>query len=90
MLDMYAISACFCNLRGRTLVYSNRQWKLCLSSLCFRKSKKKRSCFDYFSLVVFQMKVKSRAVLPLMFLGHSFSSYFNNDNLLVNKSKSKT
>jgi hypothetical protein len=62
-----------------------------VSQACVLERKKnKLLCFDYFSPVVFQLIVKSRACLPLMFLGHPFSSYLNNNNLLVNKSKSNT
>jgi hypothetical protein len=66
-------------------VHSSRQWKHCLSILCFT-TKNKKNVFDHVSPVVFHLVVKSRAVLPLMFLGHPFSSYFNNNNVLVNKS----
>jgi hypothetical protein len=54
------------------------------------EERKKTYIFDHFSPVFFQLIVKSRAFLPLMFLGHPFSSYFNNNDLVVNKSKSKT
>jgi ribosomal protein L30/L7E len=67
---MYVSSVCCCKLQVRSLVHISREHTLCLSSLCLERRKNKLLCFDYFSPVVFQLIVKSRAFSPLMFLGH--------------------
>jgi hypothetical protein len=47
---------------------------LSLKLVFLKKNRKKLTCFDHFSPVVLELIGKSRAVLPLMFLGHTFSS----------------